>query len=151
MLMKLITWSSPDQNVGRSQNIETDNSSFERVEQFKYLGTSLTNQNFIRKEIKTRKKSGSACYNLVQNRLCSSLLSKNVKIQIYRTIILPVVWYGCETWSLTLREEHRLRVEYVEIKCQLNATEVFIADLIACSTCLGHHYAHHQELKSIIQ
>jgi hypothetical protein len=38
------------------------------------------------------------------------LLSKNTKIKIYRTIILPVVWYGCETWSLTLREEHRLRV-----------------------------------------
>jgi len=41
--------------------------------------------------------------------------------------------------------------KYVEIKCQLDATEVFIADLIACSTCSGHHYAHHQELKSIIQ
>jgi len=41
--------------------------------------------------------------------------------------------------------------QYVEIKCQLDATEVFIADLIACSTCLGHHHAHHQELKSIIQ
>ena len=40
---------------------------------------------------------------------------------------------------------------YVEIKCQLDATEVFIADLIACSTCFGHHHAHHQELKSIIQ
>ena len=40
---------------------------------------------------------------------------------------------------------------YVEIKCQLDATEVFIADLIACSTCFGHQYAHHQELKSIIQ
>jgi len=40
---------------------------------------------------------------------------------------------------------------YVEIKCQLDATEVFIADLITCSTCFGHHYAHHQELKSIIQ
>ena len=39
---------------------------------------------------------------------------------------------------------------YVEIKCQLDATEVFIADFIACSTCFGHHYAHHQELKSII-
>jgi hypothetical protein len=38
---------------------------------------------------------------------------------------------------------------YVEIKCQLDATEVFIADLTACSTCFGHHYAHHQELKSI--
>ena len=39
----------------------------------------------------------------------------------------------------------------MEIKCQLDVTEVFIADLIACSTCFGHHYAHHQELKSIIQ
>ena len=41
--------------------------------------------------------------------------------------------------------------KYVEIKCQLDATEVFIADFIACSTCFGHHYAYHQELKSIIQ
>ena len=41
--------------------------------------------------------------------------------------------------------------EYVEIKSQLDATEVFIADLIACSTCFGHHYAHHQELKNLIQ
>ena len=41
--------------------------------------------------------------------------------------------------------------KYVEIKCQLDATEVFIADLFACSTCFGHHHAHHQELKSIIQ
>jgi len=50
------------------------------------------------------------------------------------------------------RSPHRTTVEYyVEIKCQLDATEVFIADLIACSTRFGHHYAHHQELKSIIQ
>jgi hypothetical protein len=47
---------------------------------------------------------------LVQNLLSSRLLSKNIKIRIYKTIILPVVLYGCETWSLTLREEHRLRV-----------------------------------------
>jgi len=46
----------------------------------------------------------------VQNLLSSSLLSKNLKIKIYRTIILPVVLFGCETWSLTLREERRLRV-----------------------------------------
>jgi len=46
----------------------------------------------------------------VQNILSSSLLSKNIKIKIYGTVILPVVWYGCETWSLTLREERRLRV-----------------------------------------
>jgi len=46
---------------------------------------------------------------------------------------------------------YEIRTEYVEIKCQLDTTEVFIADLIACSTCFGHHYAYHQELKSIIQ
>ena len=46
----------------------------------------------------------------MQNLLSSSLLSKNLEIKIYRTVILPVVLYGCETWSLTLREEHRLRV-----------------------------------------
>jgi hypothetical protein len=54
--------------------------------------------------------SGNACYHSVQNLLSSRLLSKNLKIRIYKTIILPVVLYECETWSLTLREEHRLRV-----------------------------------------
>ena len=58
----------------------------------------------------SRMKSGNACYHLVQNLLSSSLLTKNLKIKICRTIILPVVLYGCETWSLTLREEQRLRV-----------------------------------------
>jgi len=60
--------------------MKTDNSSFERVEEFKYLGTTLTNKNSVQEEIKTRLKSGNACYHLVQNRLSSSLLSKNVKI-----------------------------------------------------------------------
>ena len=55
-------------------------------------------------------KSRNACCHLVQNVLCSSLLSKNLKIKIYRTVILPFVLYGCETWSLTLWEVHRLRV-----------------------------------------
>jgi len=55
-------------------------------------------------------KSGNACYHSVQNLLSSSLLSKNLKIKTYRTIILPVVLYGFGMWSLTLREEHRLRV-----------------------------------------
>ena len=54
-------------------------------------------------------KLANACYYLLQNLLSSSLLSKKLKIKIYRTIILPVVLYGCETWSLTLREECRLR------------------------------------------
>ena len=49
--------------------------------------------------------SGNACYHLVQNLLSSSVPSKNLKIRIYRTIILHVVLRGCETWSLTLREE----------------------------------------------
>jgi hypothetical protein len=54
--------------------------------------------------------SGNACYHSVQSLLSSRLLSKNLTIRIYKTIILPVVLYGCETWSLTLREKHRLRV-----------------------------------------
>ena len=54
--------------------------------------------------------SGNACCHLVQNLWSSSFVSKNVNIKIYRNIIMPVVLYGCETWSLTLREEGRLRV-----------------------------------------
>jgi hypothetical protein len=50
----------------------------------------------------------SACYYSVQNILPSRLISKNLKIKIHETVILPVVLYGCKTWSLTLREEHRL-------------------------------------------
>ena len=65
---------------------------------------------FCQEEIKTRLKSGNACCHSVQNLLSSSLLSKNLKINIYRTIILPFILYGCETWSLTLRVERRLRV-----------------------------------------
>jgi hypothetical protein len=64
----------------------------------------------IQEEIKRRLNSGNPCYNSVQNLLSSRLPSKNVKIKIYKIIILPVVLYGCETLSLTLREEHRLRV-----------------------------------------
>ena len=98
---------SRDQNAGRSHSMKTDNtrSSFERVEEFKYLGTTLTNKNSIQQEIKSRLKPGYACYYSVQNLLSSSLLSKDLKIKIYRAIILSVVLYGCETWSLTLREE----------------------------------------------
>jgi hypothetical protein len=100
---------SRHQNVGQNRDIKIPNRSFENVSQFKYLGTTVTNQNLIQEEIKRRLNSGNACYHLVQN-LLSSRLSKNLKIRIYKTIILPLVLYGCETWSLTLRKEHRLRV-----------------------------------------
>jgi hypothetical protein len=101
---------SHDQNVGQNWEIRIGNRSFENVSQFKYLGTTVTNQNFIQEEIKRRLNSGNACYHSVQNLLSSHLLSKNVKVRIYKIIILPVVLYGHETWSLTLREEHKLRV-----------------------------------------
>ena len=80
------------------------------MHEFKYLGTTLTNQNSIQVEIKSRLISGSAYYHSVQNLLSSSLQSKYLKIKIYRTIILPVVFYGNEICSLTLREERRLRL-----------------------------------------
>jgi hypothetical protein len=71
---------------------------------------TVTNQNLIQEEIKRRLNSGNACYHSVRNLLSSHLLSKNVKVRIYKTIILPLVLYGCETWSLTVREEHKLRL-----------------------------------------
>ena len=102
---------SRDQNAGRIHSVRTDNNTFERVKEFKYLGTTLTNQNSIAEEIKSRLRSGNACYHSVQN-LLFSRLSKNlkIKIRVYRTIILLVVLYGCETWSLTLWKKRKLRV-----------------------------------------
>jgi len=64
----------------------------------------------MQEEIKSRLKSRNACYHSVQYHLSSSMLSKNLKFKIYRTISLPFVLYGCETWSFTLREERRLRL-----------------------------------------
>jgi hypothetical protein len=72
-----------DQNAGRSHSMKIDNSSIERVEEFKYLATTLTNQNSIQAEIKSRLKLGSACCYSVQNLLTSRLLSKNLEIKIY--------------------------------------------------------------------
>ena len=89
---------SRDRNAGRIHSVRIDNSTFERVEVFEYLVETLTNQNSIAEEIKSRLRSGNACCHSVQNLLSFRLLSKNLEIKIYRTIILPVVLYGCETW-----------------------------------------------------
>jgi len=71
---------------------------------------NLKHQNFIQEEIKSRLKSGNACDHSAYNILSSGLLSKNINIKIYGTTVLPVVLIRCETWSLTLREELRLRL-----------------------------------------
>jgi hypothetical protein len=97
-------------NSGQNQNIRTANESFESVAKFKYLGMTLTNQNDIHDEIKSRLNSGNVCSYSAQYLLSSRIISKNLKIKIYKTVILPLVLYGYRTWSLTLREEHRLRV-----------------------------------------
>jgi hypothetical protein len=95
---------SRDQNAGRSFNIKIDNSSFEMVEEFIYLGTTLTNKNSIQEEIKRRLKSSTACFHSVQNLLSSSLPSKILKIKIYRNIFFSVVFMWYETWLFTLLE-----------------------------------------------
>jgi hypothetical protein len=71
---------------------------------------AVTDEYLIHEEIEKRLNSGNVCYHSVQNVSSSRLLSENIKIRIHTTITLPVVLYGCETWSLILREEHGLRV-----------------------------------------
>ncbi|KAJ4434159.1 hypothetical protein ANN_16479 [Periplaneta americana] len=101
---------SRDQNIVRNGTMKIGDLSFEEVEKFKYLGATVTNINNTREEIKRRINMGNACYYSVEKLLSSSLLSKNLKVRIYKTVILPVVLYGCETWTLILREEQRLRM-----------------------------------------
>jgi hypothetical protein len=101
---------SHHQTTGHSNYIRVANKSFEKVAKFKYLGATLMDQNCIYEEMRSRLNSGNACYRAFQNLLPSWLLSRNVMIKTYKTIILPVVLYGCETLSLTLREERKLRV-----------------------------------------
>jgi hypothetical protein len=101
---------SRSQKVGQKRSIKIANRSFEDVAKFKYLGTTPTDENHMHEEIKSRLNSGNACCRSVHSLLSSCLLSRNLKVKNYTTIILSVVLYGCETWSLTLREEHRLRV-----------------------------------------
>jgi hypothetical protein len=101
---------SRDQNAGRIHSARLDNSTFDKVEEFKYLGKNLTNQNFIAEEIKSRLSQETLAIIRCGIFCLHRLLSKHLKIKVYRTIILPIILYGCETWSLTLREERKLRL-----------------------------------------
>jgi hypothetical protein len=101
---------SYSQKIGQKYSIKIANKSFEDVAKFIYLGTTVTDQNYMYIANKSRLNSGTACYHSVQNLLSARLLSRNLKVKLYKTIILPVILYGCETCSVALREEHRLRV-----------------------------------------
>ena len=128
---------SPRQACGhyRQCDIRVGNKSFETMEQFTYLGTTLMSQNCIQEKIKSRLKSGNACYHSVQNLLSSSFLSRSVKIKIYRTIILLVVLCVCEKWGIA--------VESVEFSYSRNPGSI----LDLCNGCLvasptGHILVH---------
>ncbi|KAJ4452252.1 hypothetical protein ANN_03770 [Periplaneta americana] len=101
---------SRDQNIVRNGKIKISDLTFEEVEKFMYLGATVTNINDTREEMKRRIKMGNASYYSIENLLPSSLLSKNLKDTIYKTVILPVVLYGCETWTVTSKKEQRLWV-----------------------------------------
>ena len=80
------------------------------MEKLKYLGVTVTNTNDVSEEIKRTINTANTCYYSLEKILSSRLLSKKFKVKTYKTIILPVVLYGFETLSLTLREKHRLWV-----------------------------------------
>jgi hypothetical protein len=98
--------------IGRSPNhdVGVANTSFGNVARFKHLETTVTNQNVINEEIKSRLNSGNAYCHAVHTFLPSRMLSKNAKTNISHVAMLPAILYGYETSSLTLREECILRI-----------------------------------------
>jgi hypothetical protein len=101
---------SSSQNARRNHDIKIANTFFENMIQLKYFGAKSTNQNLIQPEIKRRRISGGTCYHSVQKLLSTRLLLKSVKVRICKIIILPVVLYGRDTWSRTLRVVQELGV-----------------------------------------
>jgi len=89
-------------------NLKRGNKSFDSLIELIHLGTILTNQYSSHEDVTSEMKSGNPCYHLVKN-FCLPVCYRKTKIKIYSTIILPVVSHGYEIWSLTLREELKLR------------------------------------------
>jgi hypothetical protein len=85
------------QNSGQNQSIRIANESFENVEESRYFGTTLRNQNNIHDELKSRLNSGNSCYRSVQSLFVFPSHIKELNIKIYRTVILPVILHGCKT------------------------------------------------------
>ena len=101
---------SRDQDAGRIHSVRMDNSTFERVQEFKYLGTTLTNQNSIPEEIKSRLRSWNVCYHSVQNLFVFQVAIQKFKVQDIWNHNFASCLYGCKNWSLKLWEERKLRV-----------------------------------------
>ncbi|KAJ4428004.1 hypothetical protein ANN_24017 [Periplaneta americana] len=108
---------SRDENIVRNRNIKIGNLSFEEVEKFKYLGATVTNINDTREEIKHRINMGNACYYSIEKLLSSTLLSKNLKVRIYKTVILPVVVITEDVQNVHLLLEHRPHID-VSLTCE---------------------------------
>jgi hypothetical protein len=114
-----------DKYARQNHKVNLGDMSFEMLERFRYLGTTLTKQNSIHEDVKNIIKSANVWYNSAQNPLPSSLLSENINVKIYRTVLLPVVLYGCEAWSLMMREEHWLKL-FFEIVYSLHFNPAYI-------------------------
>ena len=93
-----------------NEHIRIGSNCYEKMKTFKYLGSLVTNQNSIQEEIKCTLKERNSRFYSVQTLSSSRPLSKNLKIKIYKTIILPVVLYGRATWSTSLGKECRQSV-----------------------------------------
>jgi hypothetical protein len=83
---------------------------FQHVEEITYLGSQLNQTNSIHSDIQARIGAGNRCYYTFGKVMKTRAINKNLKLQIYKTIIRPVVTYGCETWTLTHQNEQRLRI-----------------------------------------
>jgi hypothetical protein len=96
--------------TNKEKYIRINNSDIERVNQFKYLGSIVTNNSNISSEISHRINMGNTCYYVLRNILRSKLLKKDTKCKIYKTLTRPVVLYGCESWTITKKEEENINI-----------------------------------------